>query len=57
MNDVARRTSFWIGWAFGRIGQLLEEHGTQNDNGEWRVVHFSDPLGPAITNNRPRIKW
>lgn len=52
VNPQARQEAFNIGWAFGRIGQLLEKQGTQNAKGEWRVVEFINPLGPKI--DKPR---
>lgn len=47
-----RRQLFNLAWALKRIYDLLLVDGTQNDKGEWRVVHFTDPLGAAI--DRPK---
>lgn len=49
-NPGAQRRVFNIGWAFGRIGQSLEERGTQNYAGFWRVSE--NPLGERITKSR-----
>jgi hypothetical protein len=49
----ARRHLFNLAWTLKRIVDILTESGTQNANGEWRVVHFTDPLGHAI-EKKPR---
>jgi hypothetical protein len=52
MTPYGQRLVFNISWALARIGQLLEEQGTQNALGEWRVVTFQETLGAKI--ERPK---
>ncbi len=49
---TARRISFNVGWALGRIFQAIQEAGTQNANGEWRVLLGVEPLGANIPKPR-----
>lgn len=52
VSPWARRLSFNLGWALGRIFQAILDCGTQNANGEWRILVDVEPLGAKI--DRPR---
>lgn len=53
-TSTARRHSFNLGWALGRVFQIIDEYGTQNAKGEWKVVYFQEPLGAKIAKPRRR---
>ena len=53
VSPAARRLSFNLGWALGRIFQAILDCGTQNANGEWRILIDVEPLGAKIDRPRP----